>query len=91
MDHLLVLQEAAGEAGLAEDDEYVAGDLYKFLDDDIFNIVNVFFGASGGLLIGGVVLGIWYYFKIFEKALGYWAAVEVNKQMNSIFINFSHI
>ena len=71
MNHLLVLQEAAEANIEGGEDEYVPGDYYKFLDDDIFNIVNVFFGAAGGLSIAGAVLGIWYYAKIFAKTLGY--------------------
>ena len=71
MDHLLVLQEAAEAATEGGDDQYVPGDIYVFLSDDIFNIVNVFFGAAGGLAIAGTVMGIWYYVKIFEKTLGY--------------------
>ena len=52
-------------------DEYVPGDFYNLIDDDIFNILNIFFGAAGGLLIAGIVLGLWYYFKAFAKTLGY--------------------
>ena len=72
MDHLHVLYAVVAEAATdVGGDEYVPGDFYKFIDDDIFNILNVFFGAAGGLSIAGIVLGLWYYFKAFEKYLGY--------------------
>ena len=55
MEHLIVLQEEE-----AASDEYVPGDIYKYLDDDIFNIVNVFFGFIGGCIIGGSIMAAWH-------------------------------
>jgi hypothetical protein len=45
------------------DEPYVPGDIYTTLNNDVFNIIIVFFGAGFGTVIAGLEFLAWTYFK----------------------------
>ena len=63
--------DAADAVDPTGDEPYVPGDIYDTLDNDVFNIIIVFFGAGFGTVVAGLEFLTWTYFKEFVYYLGF--------------------